>query len=55
MNAKNTCAHPGCNCQIPPEQSAKNSRFCCDHCEKAGTAAQGSASCNCGHASCERH
>ena len=55
MNAKNTCAHPGCHCQISPERAAKNSRFCCDHCEKAGTAAQGSASCNCGHASCERH
>jgi hypothetical protein len=43
------CAHPGCKCNNV-QQGGKWGQYCSEHCQKAGTTAEGK--CTCGHADC---
>ena len=45
-NEEGICAHPACNCPVPPGE-----KYCSQYCEDAADMTE--ISCNCEHAGCE--
>jgi len=44
------CAHPACECMVPPK--SEYGKFCSEHCKEAGQITE--LRCNCQHAECRR-
>jgi hypothetical protein len=48
MADTNKCAHPACNCTVPP--NGPYGKYCSDHCKAAGQKTE--LRCGCQHAAC---
>jgi hypothetical protein len=53
MAEQPTCAHEGCNCEVPKERAAKGDAYCSDYCAKHSEHEEHAAhQCGCGHMPC---
>ena len=44
------CAHPACECQVPPK--GPYGKYCSEHCKEAGQITE--LRCNCQHVECRQ-